>query len=221
MALKTHSEDVMKVRYNIMKDILHSSLSLLVRAAVSLPGALLCVSLGAHVFDDDLGAVLAVHLTAPVEFTVTAGGHLRAPLLHPQAAVVAQSAAAPSLPLRQAVPPAPLLLLLETLAALGALEPQGNVLLAVVRRVLQVDELRPGDVPERVRDGASVVRAVRRAHALFIHLQFLGPVVFVFEVEPHVPEVGQLRPARFDAAALRHAVASADPLHRGLHCLER
>ena len=141
------------------------SLSLLGRT-VSLPEALRvrAISLGAHVFDYNLGTVLAVHLTTPLEFTVTAAGDLRAPLLHSQPAVVAQSAAAPALPLGQAVP------VLQTLAALGAVQPQGDVLLAIVRRVLQVDELRLGDVPERVRDGASVVRAVRRAHAPFVHL---------------------------------------------------
>ena len=95
---------------------------------MSLPEALrgCALSLGAHVFDDDLRAVLAVHLTTPLEFTVTAAGDLRAPLLHSQPAVVAQSAAASALPLGKAVP------VLQTLAALGAVEPQGDVLHAVV-----------------------------------------------------------------------------------------
>lgn len=88
---------------------------------------------GAHVFTENLRAVLTVHLAAPVELAVAAARHLRAPLLHPEAAVVAQPAAAA--PLRRGGARA----VLRALPALGAGEPQTGVPPAVVRRVLQVD----------------------------------------------------------------------------------
>lgn len=50
-------------------------------------------------FDYNLRAVVTVHLAAPVEFAVAAAHYLRAPLFHPQAAFVAQPAAASFLPL--------------------------------------------------------------------------------------------------------------------------
>lgn len=168
---------------------------------------------GAHVFDYHLGAVVAVHLAAPVEFAVAAAHRLRAPLLHPQAALVAQPAAAPPLPLGQAVS------VLHALAALGAVQAQAHVPPAVVRRVLQVDQLRLVDAAERVHDGTAAVRAVAGAHAPLFDVQLLGSIVLDLQVVANFSEVRQLRPARLHAAALRHTVASADALHCCLHSL--
>lgn len=115
---------------------------------------------GAHMLDYNLSAVVAVHPAAPVELAVAAAHDFRAPLLHPQAAFVTQPAAAAPLPLARPVP------VLHTLTALGAVQSQADVPLAVVRGVLQVDELRLGDAAQRVHVGALVVRAVASSHAL-------------------------------------------------------
>lgn len=164
---------------------------------------------GAHVFDHHLRAALAVHRAAPVELAVATAHDLRAPLLHPQAAVVTQPPAAAPLPLAQAV------LVLHALPALGAVQAQAGVRPAVVRRLLQVDELRLGDASQRVHDGALVVRAVE----LFVQVQLLGFVVLGFQVVSDLSEIGQLRPAGSNAAALRHAVAPAHALHGRFHSL--
>lgn len=119
---------------------------------------------GAHMLDYNLRAVVAVHPAAPVELAVAAAHDLRAPLHHPQAAFVTQPAAAALLPLARPV------LLLHTLTALGAVQPQAGVPLAVVWRVLQVDELRLGDAAQRLQDGALVVRAVASSHALVVQV---------------------------------------------------
>lgn len=134
-------------------------------------------------FDYNLGAVVAVHFAAPVELAVAAAHHLCAPLLHPQAAFMTQPAAAPPLPLGQT------LSVLHTLPALGAVQPQARVLPAVVRRVLQVDELRFGDAAERVHDGTSVVRAVASPHALFVGVQLLGLAVLDLQVAANFSEI--------------------------------
>lgn len=112
--------------------------------------------------DYDLRAVLAVNPAAPVELAVAAAHHFGAPLLHSQAALVAQPAAAPALPLAQARS------VLQALPALRAVEPQAVVPPAVVGRVLQVDELRLGHIPERVHDGCPAVRAVYSPHTLLV-----------------------------------------------------
>lgn len=130
---------------------------------------------GTCVFDSDLWAVLTVHLTAPVELAVAAAHHLHAFLLHSQTAVVAQPAAAPSFPLAQAI-----CVWLQTLPALGAVEPEADVPFAVVGRVLQVDELGLGDAVECVRDGSPAICAVSSPLALSVDVQFSGVVVFDF-----------------------------------------
>lgn len=168
---------------------------------------------GAHVFDYNLRAVVTVHLAAPVEFAVAATHYLRAPLLHPQAAFMTQPAAAPPLPLGQT------LSVLHTLPALGAVQPRAAVPPAVVWRVFQVDELRLGDTAERVHDGTSVVRTVASPHTPFVDVQFLGLAVLDFQIVANVSEIGQLCPTGLDAAALRHAMTSADALHCCLHSL--
>lgn len=124
-----------------------------------------------------------------MKLTVTAADYLNPPLLDPQAAFMAQPAAALPLPLGEIISP------LQTLPPLGALEPQALVLGTVVWRFLQVNELHPGDAAERVRDGAPVVGTVPRPHPPLVHLQFLRLVVFDFEVVADVSEVRQLHPA--------------------------
>lgn len=109
--------------------------------------------------------------------------------------------------------------MLQTLTALGAVQPQAGVRPAVVWGILQVDELCLSDAAERVRDGSAVVRAVASSHAFFVDVQFLGLAVFDLQVVTDFSEIRQLRPAGLDAAALRHAVTSADALHRCLHGL--
>jgi len=167
----------------------------------------------AQVCHDDLGAVVAVHRAAPVEFAVAAAHRVHAPLVHAQAAFVAQPAAAAPLPRGEPVS------VLHALPALGAVQAHAGVPPAVVRGVLQVEELRLRDAAERVHHGAPVVRAVAGAHALSVHVQLLRLVVLAPQVVADLSEVGQLRPAGLDTAALRHAVTSADALHRCLHCL--
>lgn len=81
----------------------------------------------ARVFDHHPLAVVAVHRAAPVEFAVATARDLRAPLLHPQAAVMAQPAAAAPLPLRQT------LFVLHALPALCAVQAHADVPPAVVR----------------------------------------------------------------------------------------
>lgn len=155
------------------------------------------------VFRHDLRAPLALHRAAPVEFAFAAADHLDALLHHPEAALVAQPAAALPLPHGHVLVP------LQTLAAFRALVLQALVLDAVIRRLLQVDKLCLGDAAESVRNGSPVVRVVARPHGPLVHLQFLGLLVLQLQVVAHLSEVGQLHPARLDAAAPRHAVALA------------
>lgn len=84
----------------------------------------------AEVLGDPPAALLAADRAAPVKLAVAAGHRLGAALLHRQPAVPAQSAAAAPLPAAQGAP-AP-----QTLSALGALQPQGLVLQAVVGGIL-------------------------------------------------------------------------------------
>lgn len=137
----------------------------------------------ARVFDHDPRAVVAVHRAAPLEFTVAAAHHLRAPLLHPQAAVMTQPAAAAPLPLSRTV------FVLHALPALGAIQAQADVPLAVVRRFLQVDELRPGHAAQRVHDGALADSAVAGSHLLFVDVQLLRLAVLDLQVVSDFSEV--------------------------------
>ena len=160
----------------------------------------------AVVFGHHLRAPLTLHRAAPVKFTVTAADHLDASLLHSQAAFVAQSAAAHCLPLGK------VLASMQTLPALGSLQAQALVLDAVVRRILQVDELRRGDAAESA--GPSVVSTVPSFDPPLVHLEFLRLVMLDLQVVADVSEVRQLHPAGLDAAASRHAMTLASSLHR-------
>ena len=170
---------------------------------------------GAHVFDYNLGAVVTVHLAAPVEFAVAAADDLNALLHHSEAAFIAQPAAALSLPLGH------VLVTLHALPALGALESHALVLHAVVRRVFQVDELRPSDAAKSMRDGSSVVRTVTSPRRLLVHFQFLCVFVLHLQVVTHLSEVGQLHPAGLDAAAPGHSVTLTGFPHGSFDCLPR
>lgn len=88
------------------------------------------VSPGANVFYCDLRAVLALYCAAPVELAVAATHYLRALLLNPQSALVAQSAAASLFPLSEAVS------VLQALPTLCARKPEAQVLGAIIRRIL-------------------------------------------------------------------------------------
>lgn len=79
--------------------------------------------------------------------------------------------------------------MLHTLPALGAVKPQADVLLTVVRGVLQVDELCLGDAAQRVHDGTLVVRAVASPHALFVDVQLLGLTVLDLQVVSDFSEI--------------------------------
>lgn len=88
--------------FNRFKRYRDSQLNLFLFGSTVSPSKAVSVSAvppGAHMFDYNLRAVIAVHSAAPVEFAVAAAHYLRAPLFHPQAAFMAQPAAAAPLPL--------------------------------------------------------------------------------------------------------------------------
>lgn len=167
------------------------------------------------IFGYSLRASVAPHRAAPVELAVAAADDLDALLHHPEAAFVAQPAAALPLPLRH------VLVALQTLPPLGALESRALVPHAIVRRILQVNELRPGNAAKSVRDGSSSVRAVPGPRRLLVHLQFLCLLVLRLQIVPNLPEVGQLHPAGLDAAAPGHPVTLAGSPHGSFDCLPR
>lgn len=159
------------------------------------------------ILGNDLRAFVAFHCAAPVELAVAAADDLNALLHHSEAAFIAQPAAALSLPQRH------VLASLQTLAPLGALESHALVLDAVVRGVLQVNQLCPGDAAKSLRYGTSVVRAVSSPRRLLVHLQFLGVFVLHLQVVAYLSEVGQLHPAGLDAAAPGHPVTLTGSPH--------
>lgn len=147
------------------------------------------VSPGANVFDSDLRAVLALYCAAPVELAIAAAHYLGAPLLHPQTALVAQPAAASPFPLSETFP------VLYALPSLRARQPETQVLSAIVRRILQIYELSPGDGAESICHGHAVVCAVARAHSSLVHFEFLGLIVLHFQVIANLTEIRKLHPA--------------------------
>lgn len=173
------------------------------------------VAAGTVVLGHQLPALLAPHCAAPMELAVAAGDHLRPPLLHFEATLGAEPPAAPLFPLRE------VLAGLQALAALGAVVAQAGIPRAVVRGVLQEDKLRGVDMVEGLCCGPAAVGAVAGSHPPLVHLQLVGLVVFHLEVVPDLSELGELEPARLDAAAARHPVALAGSLHRSFHSLGR
>lgn len=167
------------------------------------------------IFSNNLRAFVALHRAAPVKLAVAAAHNLNALLHHFEAALVAQPAAALPLPLGH------VLVTLQTLPPLGALEPRALVLDAVIRGILQVNELRARDAPKGLRYGSSVVRAVSSPRRLLVHLQFLCVFVLHLQVVAHLPEVGQLHPAGLDGAAPGHSVALTGSPHGSFDCLQR
>ena len=166
----------------------------------------LASSLDAEVLGDCLSALLALHRA------VAAGHRLGLVLLHGQPALAAQPLAAPLLPFVQ------VLALLEAFAAFCARQTKSAVFQTVVRGVLQVDQLLARDGAEGVGDGPPAGSAVPGT-SQEVHLQ--GPVVLLFQIVAHLPELRQLQAAGLRDAASSHAVALARPLHGSLHSLDR
>lgn len=180
-------------------------------SVVSLASLSPCTS----VLYDNLRTVFALHRAAPVELAVAAAHYFSADLLDAQAALLAQPSAAVFFPLGQ------IRSTLQTLSAFRAMKSKAQVFRAVIRGILQIDELRARDTTERVRNSATaVVGAVPCAHAPFVQLKFVRLVVLYFQVIAHLAELGQLHPARLHRAALRHAMAAADPFHGHFYCLQ-
>lgn len=165
------------------------------------------------IFRNNLSTLFTLDCAAPVEFTVTATDHFDALLHHSQSTLIAQSAAAFSLPWGH--PPAAL----QTLPALCALVSQGLVLDAVIWGILQVNELRLGNASKSLCQSTSVVCAVSNSRRLLVHLQLLGLLMLHFHVVTNFSEVSQLHPAGLDAAASRNAMAFTSLPHGGLNCL--
>lgn len=166
------------------------------------------------VFSHDVRAFVTFHRAAPVKFAITAADDFGALLRHSEAAFVAQPATASSFPPRHAFVP------LQALPSLGALVAEAPVPDAVVRGVLEENELRPRDVAEGVRNGASVIRAVASLQRPLVYFQLLGLRMLIFQVSAHLSEVGQLHPACLDAAASRYPVTFACSPHGGFDCLK-
>lgn len=167
------------------------------------------------IFRNNLRAFVTLNRAAPVKFAVAAADDLDTLLHHSEAAFIAQPAAALPLPLGH------VLVTLQTLPPLCALKFQALVLDAVIRGILQVNELRPRDAPESVRNGSSVVCAVPSPRRLLVHLQFLCMFVLHLQVVAYLSEVGQLHPAGLDAAAPGHSVTLTGSPHGSFDCLPR
>lgn len=170
------------------------------------------------VLSDDLGALFTFDCAAPVELAVAAADDFNAFLHHSEAAIIAQPAAALSLPLGHVLV---LLACLQALPSLCALQSHAQILDTVIRRILQINELRSGDASKSVSNGSSVVCAVPSPGWLLVHLQFLRLFVFHFKVVSHLSEVSQLHPAGLDAAASRYSVTLAGSPHSSFDCLPR
>lgn len=78
---------------------------------------------------------------------------------------------------------------------------QAGVPCAVVRGVLQEDELRGMDVVESLGCGPAAVGAIAGSHPPLVHLQLVGLVIFYLQVVSDLTELGELEPAGLDAAA--------------------
>ncbi len=110
--------------------------------------------------------------------------------------------------------------MLHALPTLRARKPEAQVLGTIIRRILQIYELRSGDGAESVCYGRPVICAVARAHASLVHLEFLGLVVLHFKVIANLTEIRKLHPARLHCATFWHTVAPTDPLHGCRYSLE-
>lgn len=169
----------------------------------------------AVIFRNHMRAFVALHRAAPVKFAVAAADNLDAFLHHSEAAFITQPAATLPLPIGH------VLVTLQTLPPLCALIFQALVFHAVIRGILQVNELRPRDAPKCVCNGSSVVCAVPSSCGLLVHLQFLRMFVLHLQVVAYLSEVSQLHPASLDAATPRHSVTLACFPHGSFDCLPR
>lgn len=167
------------------------------------------------IFRNNLLAFVTLNCAAPVKFAVAAADNLNALLHHSEAAFIAQPAAALPLQLGH------VLVTLQTLPPLCALEFQALVFDAVIRGVLQVNELCPRDAPKSVRNGSSVVCTVPSPCRLLVHLQFLCMLVLHLQVVAYFSEVGKLHPAGLDATAPRHSVTLTGSPHGSFDCLPK
>lgn len=167
------------------------------------------VFIWAVIFGHHLRASVTLHRAAPVKLAVAATYYFDALLRHSEAAFVAQPAAALPLPLGHA------LVALQALPPFRAVKFQALVFHAVIGRILQINELRPRDATEGLRDGSPVVRAVPIPHGPLVHLQLLCVLVFPFQIVTDLPEVSKLHPAGLDAAAARHSVTLTRSSHGG------
>lgn len=158
-------------------------------------------------------AFVTSHRAAPVKFAVAATDDFDALLHHSEAAFIAQPAAALPLPLGHT------LVALQALPPLRAMKFQALVFNAVIRGILQVNELRPRDAPESVRNGSSVICAVPIPHGPLVHLQLPRMVIFHFQIVADLSEVSKLHPAGLDAAAAGHSVTLTCSSHGGFDCL--
>ena len=173
------------------------------------------VFIWAVIFGHYLRASVTFHRAAPVKLAVAATDDLDALFHHSEAAFIAQPAAALPLPLGHT------LVTLQALPPLRAMKFQALVFHAVIRRILQINELCPRDAPEGLRDGPSVVCAVSIPHGPLVHLQLLCMVIFHFQIVADLSEISQLHPAGLDAAAARYSVTLTRSSHGGLDCLSQ
>lgn len=160
-------------------------------------------------------ASVTLHRAAPVKLAVAATYYFDALLRHSEAAFVAQPAAALPLPLGHT------LVALQALPPFRAMKFQALVFHAVIGRILQINELRPRDATEGLRDGSSVVCAVPIPHGPLVHLQLLCVLIFPFQIVTDLSEVSKLHPAGLDAAAARHSVTLTRSSHGGFDRLSQ
>lgn len=173
------------------------------------------VFIRAVIFGYHLRASVTFHRAAPVKFAVAATDDFDALLHHSEAAFIAQPAAALPLPLGHT------LVALQALPPFRAMKLQALVFHAVIRRILQINELRPRDATEGLRDGSSAVCAVPIPNGPLVHLQLLCMVIFHFQIVADLSEISKLHPAGLDAAAARYSVTLTRSSHGGFDCLSQ
>lgn len=178
-----------------------------------LPCFMMCFSprvfIWAVIFGHHSRASVTLHRAAPVKLAVAAADDFDALRHHSEAAFIAQPAAAPSFPLGH------ILVALQAFPPLRALKFHALVFHAVIRRILQISELRPRDAAERLRNGSSVVCAVPIPHGPLVHLQLHCVVIFHSQIVADLSEVSELHPAGLDAAAAGYSVTLTRSSHGG------
>lgn len=91
------------------------------------------------------------------------------------------------------------------------MQSQAEVFHAVVWRIFHINEFCARNDAERVRDCATIIRAVACPHPNFVHLQLLCLTVLDFQIGADISEVSQLHPTCLNTAASRHTMALASP----------